>query len=292
MKKIAKALMKRDRRNELLDDTRENPNLVRQDSSKQTIVMQQQNESWYASLTPKQKRIINGIAISLGISVIAAAFFFLTRGVIRKKLKLKVEDKSLGGDKHATWAKQIKIAFENGGWWGTDEVLLRNVLRAIPSQQDLTRVSNAYRSLTKGGNMVEDMTKELKPSEYEEMLAIIEGKPLKIEDVVPGKPIMDPKGWAKRINAALSYEWLGLFWGTDPEAIKAVYLEIPSRKAYKNTKYWYKRLFGSSMLTDLNSELLTSFTPTIPYSIQLYSQYIKKLPYSIYNNSSSNGTKR
>ena len=170
--------------------------------------------------------MITNVAIGLGISLVAATAIWLGTKFVRNQIANAEENQSLGRDKHATWAKQIRNAFDNNGWWGTDEALLRNTLREIPSKEDFRKVQKSYRKLFKGSNLVEEMTGELKQTEYNEMLAIINSKPEKAKDAKNGIAVYDPPGWAKRLNAAFNYNWLGLFWGTDEEAIEAVIAEI------------------------------------------------------------------
>lgn len=209
--------------------------------------------TWWASLTDGQRKVISNVAIGLGVSIVAAAAIFVGVKVYKKSVANLEESKSMGGDKHATWAKRIKNAFDNNGFWGTDEVLLRNVLREIPSQEDLEEVKKSYKKQF-DENMANRMTGELKQTEYDEMIAIIKSKPKKRKDVGK-KPLYDPRGWAKRINAAINYNWLGFMWGTDEEAIKAVFMDMPSKKAYWDTFHAYRELYGSDMKEDLKADM-------------------------------------
>ncbi|MBL4862073.1 MAG: hypothetical protein JKY09_03530 [Crocinitomicaceae bacterium] len=226
-----------------------------QDGQTPIVFQQTKKQSWYSSLTPEQKKLVSSIAIALGISLVAVGAIFFATKFVRNKVSNVEENKSLGQDKHATWAKQIKNAFNNNGWWGTDEVLLRNTLREIPSKEDFKKVQSSYRKLFKGANLVTDMTGELKQTEYDEMLAIINAKPNKARDVKNGVSIYDPHGWAKRIYSALSYNWLGLFWGTDEDAIKAVFIEMPTHKAYWDTKKVYRSKYGTDMKKDMQADM-------------------------------------
>lgn len=225
-------------------------------NEKPTIVVQQgKASSWWLNLTEEQRKVVTTISIALGISLLAALAIFIGNKIVRNKIANSEESKSLGGDKHATWAKQIKNAFDNNGWWGTDEELLRNTLREIPSKEDFQKVQKSYRNLTKGGNLIEDMTGELKQTEYNEMLAILNSKPNKAKDAKNGVVINDPYGWAKRIYAAVSYQWLGVFWGTDKPAITAVFLDIPTQKAFLETAKAYSQLYGTSLINALLGDL-------------------------------------
>lgn len=217
------------------------------------IVLDQEKRSWWNSLTDKQRHAITSLAIVLGISVVAVIAIKFASNQVREAIANKEENNSFGSKDHATWAKQLKNAFDNDGWWGTDEVAVRQVLRAIPSQEDFQKVQTSYRKLYKGANLIEDMTSELKTSEFNEMLAIVQAKPQKAKDA--GSPIYDPHGWAKRLYSALDYAWLGLFWGTDEDAVLAVFSEIPTQKAFNETAQVYANMYGTSLADDLDGDL-------------------------------------
>lgn len=218
------------------------------------IVLDQQKRTWWNSLTDKQRQAIVSFSIILGISVVALIAIKFASNQVREVIKNKEENESFGEAKHATWAKTLKMAFDNNGWWGTDEPAIRQVLREIPSQEDFQKVQSSYRKLYKGRNLIEDMTDELKTTEYQEMLAILQSKPLKAKDA-KGGAIYDPHGWAKRLNAAVNYSWLGLFWGTDEGAITAVFSEIPTQKAFKETAQVYESIYGATLEVDLDGDL-------------------------------------
>jgi hypothetical protein len=173
-----------------------------------------------------------------------------------KKIRSDIEQtKSFGSDKHSTWAMQFKQAFENDTMfsWGTDEKLIRQIVRAIPSQEDFKKVSDKYKAITEGGNLVGDLNSELSASEYQEMLAIITSKPKKAKDAKPGSKVYY-EGWAKRLHAAVNYHYWGGIPGTDDDAIIAVFEEFPTQQAFYNTAGAYKRLYGVSLWTDLDND--------------------------------------
>ena len=149
---------------------------------------------------------------------------------------------------------QLKMAFDNDGWWGTDEPAIRRVLLAVPSKEDFSKVQTQYRRLYKGRNLIEDMTDELKTTEYNEMLAILQSKPEKARDVKGGR-IYDPHGWATRLYNAMSIYYMGFIPGTDEEAIKAVFNEIQTKQEFEDTKDAYQSLYGTSLEADLDGDL-------------------------------------
>ena len=102
---------------------------------------------------------------------------------------------------------------------------------------------------------MKDMQDELTSTEYNEMLAIINEKPDK------GNTLIDPSlsaqqflSWAKRLRAAfkITYGW---FPGTDEDAIKAVFMEIPTQAAFGQVALAYKNEYGDDLMKDLQSEL-------------------------------------
>lgn len=149
-----------------------------------------------------------------------------------------------------TIAKQIKMAFENDGNYGTDVVALRNVLIDIKNKAELSRVFNAYKR-EYNSNMYEDMSDELQTSEYNEMLMIVAGKPEK-EGSAPTE--VQFKAWAKRLKAAFdkTYSFVS---GTDEPAIKAVFNEIPTQAAFVNVGKSYYKDYSENLIEALKGEL-------------------------------------
>lgn len=217
------------------------------------IVVDTKGGVWQ-SLTPGQRNAIMAIAIFTGASLIGAIGFYFFQRRLRKMRYDMVNTGAFGEDKYDTWAKQLQLAFLNDGYWGTDVPAVRRTIRAIPSREAFQKVQKSYTGLTKGGNLVADLSDELTVYEYEEMLAIIKAKPQSYSG--SGAPkIYDPKGWAKRLHAALNYQWVGLFWGTDLEGIKAVFAEFPHQRAFWNTAWYYKEEYQESLPAALDGDL-------------------------------------
>ena len=191
----------------------------------------------------------------LGLVVLGGSFF-IGRSIIRKARSTSEEKKTYEEGSAATYAKQIKMAFENDMWWGwgTDEDALRKTIRAIPSREEFKKIINSYQKLY-SRSMMADMQDELTTSEYREMLAIIAAKPEKGNVVQPTQlSPLQYQSWAKRLRAAfeVSYWFLP---GTDEDAIKAVFLEIPTQAAFAETARAYQSLYGDNLISDLKSEL-------------------------------------
>lgn len=213
-----------------------------------------QKQSWWNSLTEKQRSAIVSFAIVLGISVTALIAIRFANKKVRSVIAHGTQNGSFGENEHSTWAKRIKMAFENDGWWGTDEQAIRKVLREIPSKADFQKVIVQYRRLYEGRNLIEDLTDELKTTEYNEMLAILNSKPDKAGGSQEST-IYDPNGWATRLYNAMSIYYAGIFPGTDEDAIKAVFQEIPTKHAFVETGKVYQNQYGTSLIEDLDGDL-------------------------------------
>lgn len=221
------------------------------------VVLTPDQQRQWNNFSPPQRRLFSSlIAAGVTIGAVLLIIWLIDRKV--KKVRANIEEnKSFGNDKHSTWAKQFIQAFDNDSWWGmgTNEALIRQTIRAIPSKEDFNKVAAKYKILTKGSVLVADLTSELSSTEYEEMLAILNSKPKKAKDAKPGGKIYDPEGWARRLHAAVNYHyWLGIP-GTDEDAIRLVFQEFPTQQAFYNTAAVYKRLYGVSLWTDLDGDL-------------------------------------
>lgn len=215
------------------------------------LVIRTKEQGWWESLPQGMKTVVASFAAVAGMSLAAYLIFLYARKKVRQKKAANQQSKSFGKDKHATWAKQLHQGIDS---WGTDESLIRRTLREIPSQEDFDKVIKSYNIQFEGANLIKDLTGDLSNYEYQEMMAIIKGKPLKAKGS-EGKKIYDPKGWAKRLNAAVNYQWWGFMPGTDEEALKLVFQEIPTRKAFYETAKEYKKMFGVSLWADLDGDL-------------------------------------
>lgn len=199
----------------------------------------------------KKKLLYGGGAVVLSVGT-----FFLGRKIVRSLVSNREEKKSFEEENPATYAKRIKMAFDNDGWFGTNTIELRRVLREIPSKQVFTKVANSYQKLY-NSNVYRDLSDELQSTEYNEMLAIINAKPDRIGKKGEQKPALFSKNyneWAKRLKAAFDKEY-GFLPGTDEEAIKAVFEEIPNQAAFVEVGKEYAKLYNSNMLDDLKDEV-------------------------------------
>lgn len=221
------------------------------------VVMTREDRKLWNSLDDGQRRLFRTL-ITAGVAI---GGIWLILWLIDRKIKKiradREESKSFGNDKHATWAKQFIQAFDNDSWWGmgTNEELIRQTMRAIPSKEDFNKVADSYKLQTEGGNLIKDLNSELSSTEYEEMLAIKNAKPAKAKDAKPGQKIYDPEGWARRLHAAVNYHYWGGLPGTDDAAIRAVFSEIPTQQAFYATATKYLKFYGTHLWDDLDDDL-------------------------------------
>lgn len=213
-----------------------------------------QKLSWWNSLTEKQRNTIVSFAIILGVSVTGLIAVKFASTKLRGAIANGTQSGSFGENEHSTWAKRLKMAFDNDGWWGTDEQAVRKVLLEVPSKTDFQKIIVQYRRLYHGNNLIEDLTDELKTTEYNEMLAILNSKPDK-KGSSSEAVIYDPNGWATRLYNAMSIYYAGIFPGTDEEAIKAVFQEIKTQEAFKETSRVYQNQYGTDLSEDLDGDL-------------------------------------
>ncbi len=185
---------------------------------------------------------------ALGL-VVAGGTILLVSKVIKTSVANKEEKRSLDTNSASSYAKQIKLAFENDGWWGTDEEALRAVLRRIPTKSFFKEIAASYKKLY-GDPITKDMQDELSSGEYEEMMMIISSKPEKPGDSV----VVNHLAWAKRLHAAVNITY-GIFPGTDEDAIKAVFLEIPTKADFSKVMAVYEKEYAVSLLADIKEDL-------------------------------------
>ena len=197
---------------------------------------------------------------ALGL-VLVGGSYFIGRTILRNAAVKREANKSAKEGSPADYAQRIKMAFENNGWWGTDVEALRVVIREIPSQQIFAEVIRSYNA--GGKNMMLDLKSELTTTEYNEMLAIINAKPDKI--TANYKPVIGQaqyQAWAKRLKAAFDYTWAFSLPGTDEDAIKAVFLEIPTQADYGKVAQVYQAMYSQSLKDALLEELeLWEYSP-------------------------------
>lgn len=192
------------------------------------------------------------ILYSMGSILLVGGTYFVGRKIVRDAVKKHEENNSVEDGSIASYAKAIKMSFDNDGWWGTDEQALRNTLISIPSMQTFNAVSKSYQRLY-NKSLMADLQSELSTSEYNEMVSIINGK-LEKNNSTSINYNKQYETWARRLKSAFEKSY-GFMPGTDEEGIKAVFTEIPSQTAFVQVAKAYQALFNSSLMMDLKSEL-------------------------------------
>ena len=121
----------------------------------------------------------------------------------------------------------------------------------------ITRLLDAWDTIPERillGDTEGNIHSQPKKPEHTFQLTIKNAKPEKAKGAESVK-IYDPQGWAKRLNAAVNYTWVGFMPGTDEDAIKTVFREFPNKKAFYDTAAAYKRMYGTSLSADLDGDL-------------------------------------
>jgi hypothetical protein len=185
-----------------------------------------------------------------GITLLGGGFM-LTRFLVKKFRENKEQDNSMDEGAAATYAKEIKMAFDNDGWYGTNTNALRSTLHQVPTQKAFEDVKKSYQRLY-SSNLLKDMSDELQSSEYKEMQQIISAKPKKQGQVQDNS--VKYNAWAQRLKAAFDKEY-GFIPGTDENAIRTVFNEIPTQKDFAKVGEAYKHTYGRDITVDLKSEL-------------------------------------
>ena len=167
------------------------------------------DESEGMSLKEKLIWSVLGAAGVTGLVVVVKKF-------VINKIEDKAHAKSFEDGTPQTIAKQIKMAFDNDGYWGTDVKALRIVLSNIKSKVQLKKVFDAYTN-EYHRNMYKDMSDELQTSEYNEMLQIIAAKAEKEGQAPTTNQYI---AWAKRLKAAFDKTYAFISGTDDPDNTK------------------------------------------------------------------------
>ena len=120
------------------------------------------------------KTIVTYSAIGLGT---ATGLIFLSRYLYKKGRTKLIDKKSLNEGDPATYARQLKMAFDNDNWfgWGTNTKLVMQVFEDIPSKASYQKVQKAYFGLY-NKNLNADLENELSSSEYNQVIQILSAK--------------------------------------------------------------------------------------------------------------------
>jgi hypothetical protein len=113
---------------------------------------------------------------SLGVGT-ATGLFLLVRHFYKKSQANRSEKHSLEEGDPATYAKQLKMAFDNDNYmsWGTNEEAVKQVFEELPSRKMFERVQKEYfRMYSRSLNA--DLEEELSSDEYNELIRLLNTK--------------------------------------------------------------------------------------------------------------------
>jgi hypothetical protein len=113
---------------------------------------------------------------SLGVGT-ATGLFLLVRHFYKKSQANRSEKHSLEEGDPATYAKQLKMAFDNDNYmsWGTNEGAVKQVFEELPSRKMFERVQKEYfRMYSRSLNA--DLEEELSSDEYNELIRLLNTK--------------------------------------------------------------------------------------------------------------------
>jgi hypothetical protein len=113
---------------------------------------------------------------TLGLGT-ATGLFFLGRHLYKNIIANSSQKHSLEEGDPATYAKQLKMAFENDNYmgWGTNTDMVKKVFRDIPSKKMYSKVQKEFmRMYSKSLNA--DLEDELTSDEYNEIIRILNAK--------------------------------------------------------------------------------------------------------------------
>jgi Annexin len=207
-----------------------------------------QNQAYQAKKGASIKEIL---AYGIVTTIVVGTGIYFFRKAIKERKEKKSDLKSFEDGSPATIAKQIKMAFENDGYWGTDLEKLRYIMGTLKSKEQWQQVLVEYQNQFQS-KLLQDMKSELKSSEYDEMLFIKDSKPEKI-----GQPITKALiylNWAKRLKSAFDKTY-GFLPGTDEVAIRTVLMEIRTQTDFVEVGRAYQREYQRDFIKDLKSEL-------------------------------------
>jgi hypothetical protein len=113
---------------------------------------------------------------SLGVGT-ATGMLLLVRHFYKKALANRSEKNSLEEGDPATFAKQLKMAFENDNYlgWGTNEKVVSQVFQEIPSKSMYSKVQKEYFRMY-GKSLNADLENELSSDEYNQVIRILNAK--------------------------------------------------------------------------------------------------------------------
>jgi len=122
----------------------------------------------------KFRTVVLYSALGLGA---ATGIVLLIRHFYKKGKYKTAANNSLEEGNPATYARQLKMAFDNDTWFGagTNEEMVFQVFNQIPSKASYLKVQKAYSDLY-GNELTTDLESELSSEDYNKVINIISAK--------------------------------------------------------------------------------------------------------------------
>lgn len=211
---------------------------------------------------PRPFRALRWVLVGTAVAGGAAGLFLLARKLYRDVAEDRALNRSDREDGPGNHAQRLINAFGNDMPFGlgTNEELVRDTVRAVPHLKFWEDVKREYHRLTRGGNLMGDLTAELSTQMRREIDWILAALPKDAREAANRDPGAATPAmlelWAKRIKAACDYEASFAWpWGTDEAAIHAVLTEVPRAATLCELDRVYRRLHGLGLMQQLTEEM-------------------------------------
>lgn len=206
--------------------------------------------------------LLRGLLIGVAVAGGAVGLFLLGRKLYRDRAEDAALNRSDKEDEPESYAQRLINAFANDMplGLGTNEELVRDTIRAVPHLKFWEGVKDSYRKLTRGGNLMADLTAELSTQMLREVNLIISDLPKDAREAANRDPneitAARLRAWADRIKAACDYEASFAWpWGTDESAVHAVLMDVPTAKALCSIDKMYRAAYGKGLFAQLTEEM-------------------------------------
>lgn len=125
---------------------------------------------------PGNRKVITYAAVGVG----ALLGTWLIASKIEEIQRTNLENQGLNANSPASFAKRLKMAFDNDGpfGWGTDEEAIYTIFRQLPSRAFYAQVVSAYKTLY-SNDLNAVLQDELRTTEFNKVVAIYQSRPLK-----------------------------------------------------------------------------------------------------------------
>jgi hypothetical protein len=227
------------------------------------MAMQQASARRAETPAVRQENHLRNTAIAVaGVALGGGLLFLVGREVYRSLAEEAALNRTDDEARPENFAQRLYNAFFPGTPFGigTDEVLVRDTIRAVPHRKFWEDVKSGYKRLSRGRSLMEDMAGELSVQMKREIDLILSMLPDNARDAANRDPMAvstaQLEAWAERLKQAADYEasWAWPY-GTDEEAIYAVLEELPLARFACDLDRVYRRMHGHGLLQMLVEEM-------------------------------------